>query len=60
VWRDSLGCVWFVALAVVLSLAILLGQLGVPARVLQVGTIAVLIGLLAVLWLIGRSGRDDT
>ena len=58
-WKDSLGCVWFVALGVVITIAIGLSQLGVPSRVLQVGTIAVLVALIVVLWLIGRSGKSD-
>lgn len=59
-WKDSLGCVWIVAIAAVLTLAIGLAQLGVPSRVLQLGTLAVLVGLAVAFWLIGRSGQDDS
>jgi hypothetical protein len=58
-WKDSLGCVWIVGLGAVLTIAIWLGQLGVPSLALQVGTVAVLIGLVVAFWLIGRSGKND-
>ena len=59
VWRDSLGCVWLPAFAVVLTVAILLGQLGVPSRVIQIGTVVVLAALIVALWLLGRTKPDD-
>ena len=59
-WRDSLGCVWLVALGVVITVAIALGQLGVPSRVIQIGTVAALAGLAIILWILRRSGRDDS
>ena len=58
-WRDSLGCVWFVGLGLVLTLAVGLSYLGVPNRIIQVGTVVLLAGLLVGLWILGRSGRDD-
>ena len=57
-WRDALGCVWLPGLIVILSIAIWLGQVGVPTAPLQVGTVVALIGLGIALWLIGRSGKS--
>jgi hypothetical protein len=58
-WRESLGCVWFVGLGLVLTLAVGLSYLGVPNRIIQVGTVVLLAGLLVGLWILGRSGRDE-
>jgi len=49
-WRDALGCLWLPGLFVILSVAIWLGSLGAPALLLQVGTIAAMIGLLIAFW----------
>jgi hypothetical protein len=54
-WRDALGCLWLPGLFVILSVAILLGRLGVPALLLQIGTVAAIIGLLISFWRISRS-----
>jgi hypothetical protein len=58
-WRDGLGCVWFVGLGAILTIAIWLGKLGVPGIVLQIGTVAAIVGMLIGFWLLGRSRRQD-
>ena len=58
-WKDSLGCIWIVGIGAVLTTAVWLGQLGVPSRALQVGTVVILAGLLIAFWLIGRVARND-
>ena len=58
-WKDSLGCIWIVGIGAVLTIAVWLGQLGVPSRALQVATVVILAGLLIAFWLIGRVARDD-
>ena len=58
-WKDSLGCIWIVGIGAVLTIAVWLGQLGVPSRALQVGTVAIVVGLLIAFWLIGRVARND-
>ena len=58
-WKDSLGCIWIVGIGAVLTIAVWLGELGVPNRALQVGTVVILAGLLIAFWLIGRVARND-
>jgi hypothetical protein len=55
-WRDGLGCFWLPGLLVILSIAVWLGAVGVPALLLQLGTVAAMIGLLIAFWRISRSG----
>ena len=56
-WRDALGCLWLPAFVAVLSIAIWLGQAGVPMVPLQVGTVAAIIGLGIAFWLIQKARR---
>jgi membrane associated rhomboid family serine protease len=58
-WKDSLGCVWIVGIGAVLTIAVWLGQLGVPSRALQVGAAAAVAGLLVAFWIIGRTGPNE-
>ncbi len=58
-WRDALGCLWLPGLGVIISVAIWLGQVGVPTVPLQVGTVVALVGFGIAMWRIGRSGRSD-
>ena len=58
-WKDSLGCVWIVALGAILTVAVWLGRLGIPRIVLQIGTVAAIVGLLVGFWVLGRSRRRD-
>ena len=58
-WKDSLGCIWIVGIGAVLTIAVWLGQLGVPSRALQVGTVVVLVGLAVAFWIIGRTGQNE-
>jgi hypothetical protein len=58
-WRDSLGCVWFVGFGLVLTLAAVLSYVGLPSRVIQIGTVVLLAALLIGLWIAGRSRRDE-
>jgi hypothetical protein len=54
-WRDALGCLWLPGLLVIISIAIWLGYLGVPALFLQLGTVAAMIALLVAFWRISSS-----
>jgi len=54
-WRDALGCLWLPGLFVILSVAIWLASRGTPALLLQVGTVAAMVGLLITFWRIARS-----